>query len=90
LNVQDVKMGLNVIKIIIILLPVGCNTPQGRQIYEQEIQRRADVEAEARIDSAYAAMKNECDSLLVHKVPVMADSLINLMKMADSLKSIQQ
>jgi uncharacterized protein YcfL len=89
-SIQDGKMGLNVIKFIIIFLLAGCSSQQGREVYRQEIQRRADVEAEARIDSAYAAMKIECDSLLVNKVPVMADSIINLMNLADSLQSIQK
>ncbi len=90
MSVQDEKMGLNCIKIIIIFLLAGCNTPQGREVYEQEIQRRADIEAEARIDSAYAAMKEECDSLLVNKVPLLADSVINIMNLADSLERVSK
>jgi hypothetical protein len=80
-------MGLNVIKVFIIFCLAGCQTQQGREGYQQEIQRRADIAAEARIDSAYAAMKVECDSLLTSKVPLMADSVIRVMEIEDSLKS---
>jgi hypothetical protein len=89
LSVQDGKMGANVIKIIIIFLLAGCGTQQGRETYRQELQHRADIEAEARIDSAYAAMKAACDSLLIYKVPLMADSVIRAMELTDSIKNIQ-
>jgi hypothetical protein len=83
-------MGLNVIKIFTIFLLAGCNTPQGRDVYEQEMQQRADIAAEARIDSAYAAMKAECDSLVTYKVPLMADSVIKVMNLADSAERSQK
>jgi hypothetical protein len=82
-------MRLNVIKVFIIFLLAGCGTRQGREAYLQEIQRHADIAAEARIDSAYAAMRQECDSLLAVKVPLMADSVIWAMETADSIKRIK-
>jgi uncharacterized lipoprotein YmbA len=82
-------MSINGIKVFIIFWLAGCSAKQGRETYQQEIQRRADVAAEAKIDSAYAAMKVECDSLLANKVPLMADSIIREMEMADSLKRIK-
>ena len=41
-----------------------------------EIQRVADSLSEARIDSAYAAIKSQCDTLMVYQVPQMVDSLL--------------
>jgi uncharacterized protein YcfL len=83
-------MRSNVIKVIIIFLLAGCKMPQERAIYEQELQLKADREAEKRIDSAYSAMKESCDSLLVHKVPQMADSVLREFIIADSLKRLKK
>ena len=41
-----------------------------------EVQRIRDSISEARIDSAYAIIKNRCDTLMVHQVPQMVDSLL--------------
>ena len=41
-----------------------------------EIQRVADSLSEARIDSAYAAIKSHCDTMMVYQVPQMVDSLL--------------
>jgi hypothetical protein len=35
-----------------------------------------DSVSEARIDSAYAAIRSQCDTLMVHQVPQMIDSLL--------------
>ena len=43
---------------------------------ELEIQRVADSLSEARIDSAYAAIKSQCDTMMVYQVPQMVDSLL--------------
>ena len=43
---------------------------------EIEIQRVADSLSEARIDSAYAAIKSQCDTMIVYQVPQMVDSLL--------------
>jgi hypothetical protein len=42
----------------------------------QEMQRIKDSISEARIDSAYARIKDRCDTLMVHQVPQMVDSLL--------------
>ncbi len=43
---------------------------------EDVLLHRADSLSEARIDSAYIAIKDSCDELLVHKVPRFVDSLL--------------
>lgn len=35
-----------------------------------------DSVSEARIDSAYAVIRSQCDTLMVHQVPQMVDSLL--------------
>lgn len=59
----------------IIFLFLGCNEPK-KEVPELEILHNADSTSEARIDSAYAAIRSNCDSLLKYKAPVMADSLL--------------
>ena len=41
-----------------------------------EIQHVQDSLSEARIDSAYAAIRSACDTMMVHQVPVMVDSFL--------------
>jgi hypothetical protein len=53
----------------------GCQAPQNRQP-DLAILHYADSLSEARIDSAYAAIKANCDTLMKYKAPVMADSLL--------------
>lgn len=43
---------------------------------ELEIQRVQDSLSEARIDSAYAAIKSQCDTMMFYQVPKMVDSLL--------------
>lgn len=58
-------------------LPIwlGCNSP-GRPSAEEDSMRKADAASEARIDSAYKAIAQECDSLLLFTVPMLVDALI--------------
>ncbi len=42
-----------------------------------EDRHREDSISETRIDSAYAAINNACDTALLHTVPQLADSLMN-------------
>jgi len=42
----------------------------------QEIQHQQDSLSEARIDSAYTAINNNCDTLMVHLVPQLVDSFL--------------
>ena len=59
----------------VIILCCGCwGGNKGRT--ELAIQRAADSLSEVRIDSAYAAIKNQCDTLRIHQVPQMVDSLL--------------
>ena len=41
-----------------------------------EIQRYKDSVSEARIDSAYKAIKSNCDTLMVYRIPQMVDSFL--------------
>ncbi|MBL7703189.1 MAG: hypothetical protein JNM14_13130 [Ferruginibacter sp.] len=41
-----------------------------------ETQRIKDSVSETRIDSAYAIIKDRCDTLMVYQVPQMVDSLL--------------
>jgi hypothetical protein len=59
----------------VIVFCCGCSeTGKGRP--ELEIQHVADSLSEVRIDSAYAAIKSQCDTMMVHQVPLMVDSLL--------------
>lgn len=54
---------------------IGCSQGAGEQDtaqYERELNSRA----ETRIDSAYAAITAQCDTLVKYKVPLMADSIL--------------
>lgn len=59
----------------IIFLFLGCNETK-KEVPELEVLHYADSTSEARIDSAYAAIRSNCDTLLKYKAPVMADSLL--------------
>ena len=41
-----------------------------------EIQHHKDSVSEARIDSAYQAIKSNCDTLMVYRIPQMVDSFL--------------
>lgn len=59
----------------VIFFVAGCATG-GEKQPELEMQHVQDSVSEARIDSAYAAIKSQCDTLMVHQVPLMVDSLL--------------
>jgi hypothetical protein len=59
----------------VIILFCGCSEAD-KTLPELEIQRAKDFLSEARIDSAYAAIKNQCDTMMVYQVPKMVDSLL--------------
>ncbi len=54
---------------------LGCNEPK-KEVPELEILHYTDSTSEMRIDSAYTAIRSNCDTLLKYKAPVMADSLL--------------
>ena len=60
---------------LLFLLMQSCKTGSNRNDEEKK-KNRADSISEARIDSAYTAINNACDTLLVHKVPGMVKLLI--------------
>ena len=60
---------------VIFLFLQSCKTGTDRH-EEDKKMFEVDSLAEARIDSAYAAINNECDTFLVHKVPQMVNLLI--------------
>ena len=59
----------------VIICCYGCSSGVDKAS-EPEIQRIADSLSEVRIDSAYAAIKSNCDTLIVRQVPQMVDSLL--------------
>lgn len=59
----------------VIILFCGCTAGEKPQT-EQEIQDIKDSVSEARIDSAYSAIKSQCDTLMVYQVPKMVDSFL--------------
>jgi phosphoenolpyruvate carboxylase len=59
----------------VIILCFGCSG-EDKAPAELEIQRVADSLSEARIDSAYVAIKSQCDTLMIYQVPQMVDSLL--------------
>lgn len=69
------KVTLNFSIYCFIVVFAGCNGEEKPQT-ELEIQRIKDSISEARIDSAYALINDRCDTLLVHQVPKMVDSLL--------------
>jgi hypothetical protein len=69
------KVTLKFIFYFVILLFCGCSGADKPQP-EFEMQRIKDSVSEARIDSANAAIKSQCDTLMVHQVPQMVDSLL--------------
>jgi len=52
----------------------SCNQ-KSKSNTDDEAGHLADSLSEARIDSAYVAIKNECDTALLQLAPVLADSL---------------
>jgi hypothetical protein len=58
-----------------IILFCGCTAGE-KPLTGLEIQHIKDSISEARIDSAYAAIKSQCDTLMVYQVPQMVDSLL--------------
>jgi uncharacterized lipoprotein NlpE involved in copper resistance len=71
---------------LLLLVLLGCQNQQDQEHYQQAFRERVDKAAEARIDSAYAAIQSRCDSLLVYRVPQLADSIIKAMDSINHLK----
>lgn len=63
----------------LLLTLLGCKNQQDDERYQQLLRQRVDKAAEARIDSANAAIQRRCDSLLVNGVPLWADSIVKAM-----------
>jgi hypothetical protein len=59
----------------VIILFCGCTAGE-KPLSDLEIQHLKDSVSEARIDSAYASIKNQCDTLMVYQVPQMVDSFL--------------
>ena len=57
------------------LLLQSCKTADNSREAEEENRLRADSVSEARIDSAYVTISKNCDTLLVHEVPLMVELL---------------
>jgi hypothetical protein len=59
----------------IIILIWGCTGGEVKPT-ELEMQHQKDSVSEARIDSAYAKIKAECDTMMVSRLPQMVDSFL--------------
>ena len=59
----------------VIFLFLGCSEVENKPSAFQ-IQHFTDSVSEAVIDSAYAAIRNGCDTMMVYQVPQMVDSLL--------------
>ncbi len=59
----------------VFVLFLGC-TGAGKTPSELDIQHVKDSLSEVRIDSAYAAIKAGCDTLMIYQVPKMVDSFL--------------
>ena len=57
-------------------LNFGCSDAGKDDIEKDAALHIADSLSEARIDSAYKAITDSCDTLRVHKIPVFVDSLM--------------
>ena len=53
----------------------GCTDGESRPT-ALEIQHYKDSVSEARIDSAYAEIRSNCDTMMVYQVPKMVDSML--------------
>jgi hypothetical protein len=69
------KVTLKICNFCVIIFLYSC-TQGERGNQELELQRIKDSVAEARIDSAYAAIKSRCDTLMIYRVPQMVDSFM--------------
>jgi hypothetical protein len=58
------------------LLGPGCGHPNDNDNDKDAALHRADSISEAKIDSAYKAIADSCDTLIVHRVPQFADSVM--------------
>ncbi len=59
----------------VIIFFCGCTAGEKPQT-DLEIQHIKDSVSEARIDSAYSAIKSQCDTLMFYQVPKMVDSFL--------------
>lgn len=69
------KVTLNFSFYYVIIVFCGCTTGENPQA-ALEMQHIKDSVSEARIDSAYILIKNQCDTQMVHLVPQMVDSFL--------------
>jgi hypothetical protein len=75
------KVTLKFTLFLLLTALVSCSDSTGKHTKEDTLRTR-DAASEKKIDSAYAVITRECDSLLQFKVPVLVDSLLK----NDSLK----
>ncbi|MEO6254025.1 MAG: hypothetical protein ABIO79_11995 [Ferruginibacter sp.] len=69
------KRTIKFIVYCVFILFWGCAAGPGEPA-ALEIQHARDSVSEARIDSAYAAIRTACDTMMVYQVPEMVDSFI--------------
>jgi len=69
------KRTIKFIVYCVIILTWGCSDAV-KEPSALEIQHSQDSLSEARIDSAYAAIRTACDTMMVYQVPAMVDSFL--------------
>ncbi len=70
------KMRRHVVMVFLIFGAAACTNPAAN---EQRMREEAeDLAAEATIDSAYPHLTAACETLMVHRLPVMVDSVLQL------------
>jgi uncharacterized lipoprotein NlpE involved in copper resistance len=72
----------------LLLVLLGCQNQQDKDQYQEALRQQIDKASEARIDSAYSAIQRRCDSLLMYRVPQLADSMVKAMDSTDHLQTI--
>jgi hypothetical protein len=59
---------------LLLLLPVSCASNRDPEIEMNELKRKTDSLAENAIDSAYSAIKNECDTAMRYLPTAVSES----------------
>jgi len=70
------KVTIKFIFLFFIFFQWGCQSGNNTRISDEAAGRIHDSIVERRIDSAYAAIRANCDTDMVHIVPMLTDSLL--------------
>ena len=70
----------HIVKMILIFLLTACHSQSHPQEDPLKLQHETDSSTEATIDSAYAVIKSNCDTMLKYNAPAMADSIMKSLR----------